>query len=603
MVAKSLFTAAFLLSCTLAWGECLDGKCTDGEKASGKCKSAECEPVECSSGERSNCGDDRCCSEEKHAESECSLKQCVASQCSKSKCSKGDSSKNECSKGGCSLAKRMRDESAEDCCAGGACPLAKCASEAFASLKCAVGACSSACSDDECCRDAECSVADKCSDTGELQCGVDNCPDLECASAGCGASTCVAACAKGSCFDAKLDGSSGPRHDVTERLAASGCLAQMKVDVRVVELNVTKCRKLGFEIETSHGATHDSRHLVGVMSLLEKNNLVKSVASPTLLVTSGRPASFRSGCEIPSTSGSGEAGRQFVGTSVDVNATLIGDDRVRVEIRPEISELGSQSGDGDLVKVNIRCWDTAFVGALGKTIVMKGLVEPRVRAVRREENGKIRVTEEVEEIETVLMVTVESADAITLPATISQTTYEESLVSLVQEPECVTKVYPVPDLQVWKVRPGGIEFDADLLVSHLKSAVVPNSWRSEANPGADAAIKAFERNGSLVISQTKENHRAIAEMLSELRGCEEAEENVSINAPYTAPKAQGKCAESQETLKCSAVDGCTTEVKLAFGKRFVELPSAEVEDDFYPIGECSTGFSVEPRCQDGQRTR
>ena len=378
--------------------------------------------------------------------------------------------------------------------------------------------------------------------------------------------------------------------------------AQMKIDVRVVELNVTKCRKLGFEIETSDGATHDSQQLVGVMSALEKNNLAKSVASPTLLVTSGRPASFRSGCEIPSINGSGEAGRQFIGTSVDVNATLMGGDQVRVEIRPEISELRSHAGDGDQTKVDVRCWDTAFAATLGKTIVMKGLVQPRVRAASHEVNGKSRVVEEVEEVETVLMITVERADT-SAPATISQTTYEESLVSLVQEPECVTKVYPVPDLQVWKVRPGGVEFDADLLINHLKSAVAPNSWRSDANPNAEAAIEAFERNGSLVICQTKENHRAVADVLSELRGHDEAEKEASVSAPCSSSRANGKCAEIQEMLKCSAVDGCTTDVRLAFGKRFIELPSAEVEDEFYPIGECSTGFSVEPRCSGGECTR
>ena len=377
----------------------------------------------------------------------------------------------------------------------------------------------------------------------------------------------------------------------------------MKVDVRVVELNITKCRKLGFEIETSGGSTNDShQQLVAAMPALLKNNLAKSIANPTLLVTSGRPALFRSGCEIPSLNGSGEANRQFVGTSVDVFATLIGNDKVRVEIRPEISELCSQASDRDLQKVNVLLWDFSFEATLGKTIVMKGLVQPRVRAELREENDKTRVTEKLEEIETVLLVTVERADAINA-STISQATYEESLVALVKEPEYVTRVYPVPDLQVWKVRPGGVEFDADLLINHIESTVAPNSWRCEPRDAADGVVQAFERNGSLVICQTKENHQAIADLLNELRGPDEADEKVSIGNPCSARTTNGKCAKAQEMLKCSAAGSCTTEVKLACGKRFVALPSEEVEEKPYMIGESSTGFSVEPRCSGGECTR
>jgi hypothetical protein len=105
-----------------------------------------------------------------------------------------------------------------------------------------------------------------------------------------------------------------------------------------------------------------------------------------------------------------------------------------------------------------------------------------------------------------------------------QSAYETALlVAAAIEPDYKTVVYPVPDLQVWKVRPDGVEFDADLLVDYIVTTVDPLSWRGRVYPDptigerANGEIQPFERNGSLVICQTEANHAKIAELFQMMR--------------------------------------------------------------------------------------
>jgi hypothetical protein len=173
-------------------------------------------------------------------------------------------------------------------------------------------------------------------------------------------------------------------------------------------------------------------------------------------------------------------------------------------------------------------------------------------------------------------------------ATAGQSAYETALLAAVVEPKFLTVVYPVPDLQVWTVRPDGVEFDADLLIAHIKSTIDPQSWRDAvcADPKqaerADGAIQPFERNGSLVICQTEENHKQIANLLTKMRvdgqakatareerelrndgvtpaSAEEpvSEESKCSKGACSSEKCSGsECSKSQVSLESEAADQC-----------------------------------------------
>jgi hypothetical protein len=105
-----------------------------------------------------------------------------------------------------------------------------------------------------------------------------------------------------------------------------------------------------------------------------------------------------------------------------------------------------------------------------------------------------------------------------------QSAYETALLAAAAvEPVCITRVYPVPDLHVWKVRPNGVEFDADLLIDYIVATVDPQSWRgavcSDPRQAEQAIgeVQPFERNGALVICQTQANHERIGELLQKMR--------------------------------------------------------------------------------------
>jgi Flp pilus assembly secretin CpaC len=81
-----------------------------------------------------------------------------------------------------------------------------------------------------------------------------------------------------------------------------------------------------------------------VLKGLQKAKLVSVLAEPKLVVRDGRPAQMHSGGEFPivvptagSVTGQTIEYREF-GVRVEAIATLIGSDRVRLEIQPEVSQ-------------------------------------------------------------------------------------------------------------------------------------------------------------------------------------------------------------------------------------------------------------------------
>ncbi|HEX6960300.1 MAG TPA: pilus assembly protein N-terminal domain-containing protein [Lacipirellula sp.] len=237
-----------------------------------------------------------------------------------------------------------------------------------------------------------------------------------------------------------------------------GGAQQVVLKVKVMEVSRTKLRKLGFDFDLSgtggfltSGAAgvltaldrsentftapnstlnfdiiDGNTQFLGVLEALQQNNLVKTLANPTLVTVSGRPASFNSGGEIffqvnNGVSGSTVESEKF-GTLVHFVPIVLGDGRIRLEVRPTISELDDSTPiGGEIFRTKVSEVDTGVEMMAGQTLAIAGLIQTRVNAQNRglpyladipvlglPFRG---VREEVEEVELLILVTPEFGEA------------------------------------------------------------------------------------------------------------------------------------------------------------------------------------------------
>jgi pilus assembly protein CpaC len=165
----------------------------------------------------------------------------------------------------------------------------------------------------------------------------------------------------------------------------------------------------------------------GFIQALRANNLAKLLAEPTLVTISGRPASFNSGGQIPVPASAGLGTttvryREF-GTTVDFVPIVLGNGKIRLEIRPEITEIARDLADPNtgVPGMRSRRVDTGVEMKAGQTLALAGLIQRRVEA---EKNGipllgdlpwlgaMFRSVEErVNEVELLILVTPQLIDA------------------------------------------------------------------------------------------------------------------------------------------------------------------------------------------------
>ncbi|MBI2481920.1 MAG: pilus assembly protein N-terminal domain-containing protein, partial [Planctomycetia bacterium] len=154
-----------------------------------------------------------------------------------------------------------------------------------------------------------------------------------------------------------------------------GGVQQILLHVKLMEVSRTKLRQLGFDwanfngndaivqsvaglISTANvsagtattangetiafGIVNNANSFFGFIDALRQYNLVKVLAEPTLVTVSGRPASFSSGGEfpiiVPQSLGTVSVEYRQFGTRVDFVPIVLGNGRVRLEVRPQVSE-------------------------------------------------------------------------------------------------------------------------------------------------------------------------------------------------------------------------------------------------------------------------
>jgi pilus assembly protein CpaC len=243
---------------------------------------------------------------------------------------------------------------------------------------------------------------------------------------------------------------------------AVGGVQQVLLHVRVMEVSRTKLRALGFDwanfgssdfvvqtvagtlgsftqtgtAEGTGGATvtfgliGPDNSFFGFLEALRDNNMAKVMAEPTLVTVSGRPAAFNAGGEfpilVPQSLGTISVEYKQFGTRVDFVPIVLGNGNIRLEVRPQVSELDNANGvtlNGTRIPgLRTRWVDTAVEMQAGQTLALAGLIQTRIEAQNRgipwladlpwAGAAFRRVEEQQNEIELVVTVRPELVDAL-----------------------------------------------------------------------------------------------------------------------------------------------------------------------------------------------
>jgi Flp pilus assembly secretin CpaC len=203
--------------------------------------------------------------------------------------------------------------------------------------------------------------------------------------------------------------------EVDELRHSTNTPSQILVRVEMLEVSLTKLRQMGIDLPqmipgvvvsphaverlrpaaNSHpsqpkiaplAADGTSTELIG---LLKQQNIGKVLADPSLVTTSGRPASFLVGGQIPMPAAPGANStieyRNF-GTQIELRAASIGNGRVRIEINPSITEID----DSRTIEIQglripafrVRQCNTAYEANFEETVILGGGSTMRVESLR-----------------------------------------------------------------------------------------------------------------------------------------------------------------------------------------------------------------------------
>jgi pilus assembly protein CpaC len=167
----------------------------------------------------------------------------------------------------------------------------------------------------------------------------------------------------------------------------------------------------------------------GVLEALRQDDLMKVLAEPALVTVSGRPARFLSGGEfpilVPQSLGTTSIEFKTFGTELNFVPIVLGNNRIRLEIRPRVSERdfsqGVTTGSITVPGLRTREVETGVEMDAGQTLAIAGLVQTRVEAQNKglplvsevPYLGMLfrRVEEQRNEVELLIMVTPELVEA------------------------------------------------------------------------------------------------------------------------------------------------------------------------------------------------
>jgi type II/III secretion system protein len=363
-----------------------------------------------------------------------------AAVCTPPTCDKGSCDKPACEKAKCAPAACEKGPCDKAACEKGACDKAACENGACDKCPCDKAACETGACEKVTCDKANCEKAAQ-----------TPCDDKDCRGA---------AKEKIALLKQKQAELEQLQREIRQlQIETGGHQQQILVRVQILEISLTKMRRMGFEIADVSSGYIKADDLVGLMKVtnklgnnptdkpvkeascngalcmldwLEENGIAKVLTRPTMITMSGRPAHLMVGDEIPmlkNTDSKADVGFQSVGTQLDILPVVLGNKNVRIEVRARLSNAdysdGLEVNGVRLPKINVRQCDTAIETSFGKSVVLTGgVVEKRHTTTKVKETG--RVPEEINEIATMLVVTPELVEGPpTVPATAQRAHYVE----------------------------------------------------------------------------------------------------------------------------------------------------------------------------------
>ncbi|MBN2218329.1 MAG: histidine kinase, partial [Pirellulales bacterium] len=129
----------------------------------------------------------------------------------------------------------------------------------------------------------------------------------------------------------------------------------------------------------------------GVLAALREDKLLKILAEPNLVAISGRPAKFLVGGKIPyltpQSLGTVSFDYMDYGTELNFVAIVLGNGKIRLEVRPSVSEIDWANGivvEGiSIPGLRSREAETGVEMNAGQTLAIAGLIQTRSESQRR----------------------------------------------------------------------------------------------------------------------------------------------------------------------------------------------------------------------------
>jgi pilus assembly protein CpaC len=159
---------------------------------------------------------------------------------------------------------------------------------------------------------------------------------------------------------------------------------QINIRVRFAEVSRNDVQRLGIGSSGGIAFGGSGGEVDALVGALQRNGMLNILAEPNLTASSGRPASFLAGGEIPIPTPGNQAGQITVqykpfGVSLEFTPTLIRTNRIALRVKPEVSSLsrvGAVRANGvDLPSLMVRRADTTVEVASGQTFAIAGLFQ------------------------------------------------------------------------------------------------------------------------------------------------------------------------------------------------------------------------------------
>jgi hypothetical protein len=179
---------------------------------------------------------------------------------------------------------------------------------------------------------------------------------------------------------------------------------QIALHIKMVEFSRTELQRPGLDLAKLPGVyvaygnpgfagdaklpfcvCNDGSELLTALEALRFEGLLKELADPTLVCVTGRPAMFQSGGQFPITI-PGNAKNVSIdykpyGTQIDVLPLVLGNGRIRLELRLKVSDLDATHsvvvGSTTVPGLRTREMETGVEMAAGQTLVISGLAHDR----------------------------------------------------------------------------------------------------------------------------------------------------------------------------------------------------------------------------------